>query len=117
MKQPSKSAMQEYSQAERPQWAEDLLRELHVIKTLLVQQSQVRDDSRDFYDFINAFRMAMQAKPEADNYPEVRLDGLRIGVTFTKLLYNKEDGAIFERTKAFEIYKRLYKQHQQKRLF
>jgi len=117
MKVPFEVMDQTVYPAEKPEWAEDILRELHAIKTLLSQQHQSKDNSRGLYDFINEFRLAMQANPNENSYPEVALHGVRIGVSFSKLLYNKDDGATFDRTRAFELYKELYKKHQYQRLF
>jgi len=116
MKVPFEAIDQTVFPTEKPAWAEDILRELHAIKTLLAQQQQSKEGSKGLYDFINEFRIAMQANPNNNSYPEVELHGVRIGVSFAKLLYCKDDGATFDRARAFEIYKELYKKHQQKRL-
>ena len=105
------------TQDEIPLWAEDILRELHAVKKLLAQQQQNKQDDRGLYDFINVFREVMQANVQEGHYPEVELDGERIGVSFKKLLYNKSSGEVYERSKAFELYKALYRQHQSVKLF
>ena len=117
MKVPFEHMDQSMFPVEKPAWAEEMLRELHAIKTLLTQQAQSKEDKRGLYDFINLFRKVMQADPQENSYPEVVLNGTRIGVTFAKLLYNKEDGKVFERSRAFEIYNALYREHLQKPLF
>ena len=117
LKLPTTQLNTTYYPDEKPEWAEDILRELHVIKTLLAQQQQTKEDSKGLYDFINEFRIAMQGNVVDNIFPEVELHGVRIGVSFAKLLYNKEDGSTFDRAKAFSIYKQLYSKHQYARLF
>ena len=117
MKVPLKQLDTAMYSTQKPDWAEEILRELYAVKTLLLQQALKQEKRDGFYDFVYTFRKVMQAKPEEGSYPEVVINNMRVGITFTNLLYDKKDGQIIERTKAFEIYKSLYRAHQKKPLF
>lgn len=99
-----------------PLWAEELLREIKAVRRVLEEQNS---DNKPyaFYDFINAFRKAMQADTDKNEYPEVEVNGRRVGVTNAGLLYDKSTSKLIERTEAFKIYKTLYEQHKRRPLF
>ena len=59
----------------------------------------------------------MQAETDRNFYPEVKVDGMRVGVTSGGLLYDKETSRILPRELAFSIYERLYGLHQKEPLF
>jgi hypothetical protein len=99
-----------------PLWAQELLAEIIAVRHLLEEQRQNGTPS-DFYDFVNAFRKAMQADTVSGNYPEVNVDGRRYGVTRAGLLYDKATSKEITRTEAFALYRRLYEQHKRRPLF
>ncbi|MDF1881140.1 hypothetical protein JHD50_07465 [Sulfurimonas sp. MAG313] len=90
-----------------PAWAIELLNEVQELKSK-IKNSKKYTDSKGFYDFVNDFRKTMQAKPLDNSYPEVQCNGKRLGVTFSNLLYDKENGEVIPRQDAFVIYRRLY---------
>lgn len=73
--------------------------------------------SEEYYAFVNKLRVVMRADTDNGMYPEVRVDGMRIGVTSIGLLYEKAHGRILPRELAFGIYARLYDLHKKTPLF
>uniref|UniRef100_UPI002622AC54 hypothetical protein n=1 Tax=Hydrogenimonas sp. TaxID=2231112 RepID=UPI002622AC54 len=70
-----------------PDWAHTLLEEIETLKTMIRES---RSSQWDYYDFINRFRKAMMPDPDRNHFPEVVVNGRRIGVTFDGLLYDTE---------------------------
>ncbi len=99
-----------------PLWAQELLAEIKAVRRLLETQ-QSSKKPYDFYDFVNAFRKAMQADTINSHYPEVEVEGSRFGVTRAGLLYDKSTAKEIGRTEAFATYKILYEQHKRRPLF
>jgi len=99
-----------------PLWAQELLKEIRAVRALLETQRS-NQKPYDFYDFVNAFRKAMQADTASGRYPEVEVEGCRLGVTRAGLLYDKETSKEIGRTEAFAVYKTLYEQHKRRPLF
>ena len=99
-----------------PLWAQELLAEMKAIRQLLETQRSSKK-SYDFYDFVNAFRKAMQADTINGRYPDVEVEGSRFGITRAGLLYDKSTSKEIGRTEAFAIYKILYEQHKRRPLF
>lgn len=99
-----------------PLWAEELLAEIKAVRQLLEVQKP-NQKPYDFYDFVNGFRKAMQADTANGHYPEVEVEGCRLGVTRAGLLYDKETSKEIGRTEAFAVYKTLYEQHKRRPLF
>ena len=78
---------------------------------------QTSTPSEAYYTFVNKLRVVMRADTDSGMYPEVRVDGMRVGVTSDGLLYDKVHGRILPRELAFGIYRRLFDLHQKTPLF
>ena len=100
---------------EMPVWAKELYSELREIskalKKIEIEKKNEKENDRDYYDFIKRFRKRMQADPVMGHYPEIVVDGRRIGVSFAGLLYDKDNGETLDRPEAFEIYKIVYREY------
>jgi len=97
--------------SDAPNWAIELLDELKIIRSMLVNQKPKElspQNHTSFYNFVNDFRVSM--KPDVANniYPEVIYKNKKIGVNFKGLLYYKENGSLLPREEAFKIYRYLY---------
>jgi len=91
-----------------PPWAKKLLAEIAGLKKTV---ENMRKSQWDYFDFVNRFRKAMMPDPERNYFPEVVVNGRRIGVTFDGLLYDKKSGETISRMDAFEIYGILYRDY------
>jgi hypothetical protein len=91
-------------------WKKNLRREL-------LDSRNVREyDTADFYRFIAQLRALLRADVDRGIYPEVRIDGMKIGATFRGLLYDKSSGRTLSRSMAFDIYARLYRLYRNRSL-
>lgn len=99
-------------------WIKHLLFEIREIKSEIKEiKKQPVPPSSDYYSFVNKFRNVMRADIQMNVYPEVKVDGMRVGVTSGGLLYDKVTSRILPRELAFGIYERLYDLHQKEPLF
>lgn len=97
---------------DKPQWANEILKELKEIKTLLKEQKQTYVDD-EYYDFIKRFRREMRASIDDNLYPTFDYKGRRLGIDFKGLLYDKSTSRIIPKKEAFEIYRFAYEQQKQ----
>jgi len=98
---------------EVPEWAMALFLELAELREAL-ERCQCRETGAgskrwEYFDFITHVREKLRPDPETGDYPEVRVDGRRIGVTFEGFLYDKESGETLPRKDAFTVYRLLYR--------
>ena len=95
-----------------PTWAKEILLELRRIRVVLeegnVQRQGMNDD---FREFVANFRAKMKANVNTNYYPEVTIEGRRIGVDHKGLLYDKQTLRLLNKADAFRIYSKLYKEH------
>ncbi len=108
-------------------WIKHFIFEIGEIKTEIKEIRETQEKSTsvpaatsptsDYYAFVNKFRVVMRADMDSGLYPEVRVDGMRVGVTSSGLLYDKVHGRILPRDLAFGIYERLYSLHRKTPLF
>ncbi len=94
-----------------PQWAERLLQEMADLKRVV---ANTRKSQWEYFDFIDRFRRHMMPDPDRNRYPEVVVDGRRLGVTLNGLLYDKQSGQTVSRTEAFRIYSILYRDYKRR---
>ncbi|BBG66768.1 hypothetical protein NNO_2065 [Hydrogenimonas sp.] len=59
----------------------------------------------DYYRFVAALRVYLQADTDKGVYPELSYKGLRIGCAKNGLLYEKVTGRYLPRELAFEVYR------------
>lgn len=104
---------------EHPSWAAEIISELRKIRIILENnalhhQNNNRQDN-GFREFVAQFRKDMQPNTNTNHYPEVMVDGRRIGVDFKGLLYDKKTSKLLSRQEAFRIYRLLYSEHRFKK--
>lgn len=94
---------------QKPQWADELFRELYEIKTLLKQQqTTIKKIDKNYYSFVKLFREQM--KPDIANniYPTFHYNGKTYGIDLKGLIYNKETQKTLPKDEAFKIYEYAY---------
>jgi hypothetical protein len=96
---------------ETPAWVLRLLKEMETLKKTV---ENMRKSQWEYLDFVNRFRRRMMPDPEKDHYPEVVVNGRRLGVTLDGLLYDKANGETISRMDAFRIYSILYRDYKRK---
>ncbi len=98
--------------ANRPEWADEILFELREIKKLLQSQSesvQSRKERRKaFFAFINMLRKRMRADIINGTYPEIYYRGRTLGVNLKGYIYDKQTTADLSATEAYEVYRFLF---------
>lgn len=107
-----------------PQWAKELMQEIRSLKQTVaslqripaVKPEEKRHD-RSYYDFVKTLRSTLMPNPIDNDYPEVKLDERRLGITNQGLLYDKSTGSTLSREDAFNAYKALYRIHRHTPLF
>ena len=108
-------------------WIKHFIFEIGEIKTEIKEIKESKEiaenpklnasPTEEYYAFVNKLRVVMRADTDSGLYPEVKVDGMRVGVTSSGLLYDKVHGRILPRELAFGIYRRLYDLHQKTPLF
>jgi len=68
--------------------------------------------SESYFEFVTKLRGKMRANVEKDYYPTIRIDGMELGIDFKGLLYDRKTNRNLPRALAFEVYHRLYDQHE-----
>ncbi len=93
----------------RPAWADEILRELKEIKTLLNQHKPKKPKrDREYFKFVDMLRERMRADIELGNYPEIYYQGKTLGINFKGHIYDKSDTKTLPSHEAFRIYRFLY---------
>ncbi len=93
------------------------IKEIKESKEIAENPKPTASPTEEYYAFVNKLRVVMRADTDSGLYPEVKVDGMRVGVTSSGLLYDKVHGRILPRELAFGIYARLYDLHKKTPLF
>jgi len=94
-----------------PTWAKEILLELRRIRVVLEEGNVQRQGmSKDFREFVANFRTKMKANTNTNYYPEVTVEGRRIGVDHKGLLYDKQTLRLLNKADAFRVYDKLYQE-------
>lgn len=95
-----------------------ILEELAEIKQILKVSSKEYNKEyqktlpNEYYQFVEDFKLKMKEDVIKGVYPEIEFEGMRLGVNSRGLLYDKDTNQILPKYKAYEIYEKLYKEHQ-----
>lgn len=101
-----------------PVWAREMMQELTEIKAELRKCREQRvAQSAAYYAFVEKLRVTMRADIDKGVYPEIDIDGMRLGVTFSGLLYDKVTGLTLPRELAYTLYAKLFAMHRESPLF
>jgi len=99
----------------KPEWANEILKELADIKTLLVKKELPHQrvnnlySNDDYYDFIKQFRISL-----TDKIFEYK--GRNFSVNKRGLLYDTKTLKIVSKSEAFKIYKYAYEQKESSKI-
>jgi len=101
-----------------PDWARAMQQELTAIRTELRKCREGRaEQSAAYFAFVEKLRVTMRADTDKGVYPEIDIDGMRLGVTFGGLLYDKITSLILPRDLAFAVYEKLFSMHRKSPIF
>lgn len=93
----------------------DMAAELRTLKETLRTQNHVpkRDiyQSDTYFSFVTTLRERMQANTKKKHYPTIDIEGMKLGIDFKGLLYDKHTNRNLPRELAFEVYHTLYDKH------
>ncbi|WP_456449730.1 hypothetical protein [Hydrogenimonas sp.] len=87
---------------ETPVWGRRLLEKMETLKKTV---ENMRKSQWEYLDFLNRFRRRMLPDPERNHYPEVVVNGRRLGVTLDGLLYDKANGETMMPSGTIRYYK------------
>jgi len=97
-------------------YVNEMASELRILKDKLnttAHSEQINNKYRSekYFSFVTKLRDKMRANVETNYYPSIKIDGMKLGIDFKGLLYDKRTHKILPRVLAFEVYHRLYDHH------
>ena len=102
-------------------YVNDLAEELRALKAKLHQSPRTNEAdpycSEAYFEFVTKLRGKMRANVEKNYYPSIKIDGMKLGIDFKGLLYDRKTHRTLPRALAFEVYHKLYDHHLQKPFF
>ena len=97
-------------------YVNDMAEELRTLKANINHSSSSSDaqgkyNSEGYFEFVTKLRGKMRANVEKNYYPSIKIDGMKLGIDFKGLLYDRKTHRTLPRALAFEVYHKLYDHH------